>query len=132
MAQNAFTPPIAREVAAAGIGEPQEATRPTPSPEAAEKADEVTPQAEKIGERLVRSLQRDFKGVADELARVLAMPEAERAGAAAELLGKVDSLVPDDPAMAEVIAEQMQEAFDIQLKKQPEGDAPAANKAIPN
>lgn len=92
----------------------------------------MTPQAEAIGERLVRSLQTDFKGVADELARVLALPEDERAGAATELLGRVDSLVPDDPAMAEVIEEQMREAFDLQLKKQPEGDAPAANRAVPN
>ena len=34
--------------------------------------------------------------------------------------------------MAEVIEEQMLEAFDMQLKKQPEGDAPAANKTVPN
>lgn len=131
--QNASTPPIAREIAAAGIGDPPDVpTRPAPSLAAAERADAVTPQAEKIGERLVRSLQKDFKDVADGLARVLALPEDERAGAAAELLAKLDSLVPDDPAMAEVIAEQMQEAFDLQIKRQPEGDAPAANKAIPN
>ena len=111
---------------------PDEDTRPAPSLAAAERADAVTPQAEAIGERLVRSLQTDFKGVADELARVLALPESERAGAATELLGKVDDLVPDDPAMAEVIEEQMREAFDLQLRKQPEGDAPAANRAVPN
>lgn len=117
---------------AEAVDPPDVPTRPAPSLAAAEKADAVTPQAEKIGERLVRSLQKDFKEVADGLARVLALPEDERAGAAAELLAKLDSLVPDDPAMAEVIAEQMQEAFDLQLKRQPEGDAPAANKAIPN
>ena len=105
---------------------------PEPSMAAAEKADEVTPQAEAIGERLVRSLQSDFKGVADEIAKVLALPEEKRAGAATELLSRMDSLVPDDPAMADVIAEQMREAFQRQIAKQPEGDAPAANKAIPN
>lgn len=105
---------------------------PEPSLAAAEKADAVTPQAEEIGERLVKSLQTDFKGVADEIAKVLALPEDKRAAAATELLGRIDTLIPDDPAMAEVIAEQMQEAFARQIEKQPEGDAPAANKAIPN
>ena len=111
---------------------PKKETRPAPSMAAAEKTDEVTPQAEEIGERLVKSLQTDFKGVADEIAKVLALPEDKRAAAATELLGRIDTLIPDDPAMAEVIAEQMQEAFARQIEKQPEGDAPAANKAIPN
>lgn len=74
-------------------------------------------------ERLVRSLQQDFRGVADELAKVLALPEGERRAAAQSLLGRLDTLVPDDPAMAEVIAEQMEEAFGAQLRK----DAAVAN-----
>ena len=131
-AEAAKTPSAASEPVGGTVLPPEPPMRPAPSLAAAEKADAVTPQAEKIGERLVRSLQKDFKEVADGLARVLALPEDERAGAAAELLAKLDTLVPDDPAMAEVIAEQMQEAFDLQLKRQPEGDAPAANKAIPN
>ena len=81
---------------------------------------------------LAASLQEDFKPIADRLNAILALPEAERAEAAVTLLNEVDALVPDDPAMAEVIRDQMQEAFDLQIKKQPEGDAPAANKAIPN
>ena len=117
--QNAILPPVRQ-------------LPPEPSLAAAEKADEVTSQAEAIGERLVASLQTDFKGVADELAKVLAMPEDKRAGAVTELLARIDTLVPDDPAMAEVIEEQMREAFARQIEKQPEGDAPAANKAIPN
>ena len=68
-------------------------------------------------ERLVRSLQQDFRGVADELAKVLALPEGERRAAAQSLLGRLDALVPDDPAMAEVIAEQMEEAFGAQLRR---------------
>jgi len=60
----------------------------------------------------VRSLQADFKPVADRLAQILALPAEERAGAATELLKDLDSLVPDDPQMAEVIAEEMQKAFD--------------------
>ena len=117
--QNAILPPVRQ-------------LPPEPSLAAAEKADEVTPQAEAIGERLVRSLQTDFKSVADEIAKVLALPEGQRAAAATELLSKIDTLIPDDPAMAEVIAEQMREAFKQQIEKQPEGDAPAANRAIPN
>ena len=114
------------------ITPPKAETRPEPSMAAAEAADAVTPQAEAIGERLVASLQTDFKAVADEIAKVLALPEDKRAGAVAELLQRMDTLVPDDPAMAEIIAEQMKEAFTQQLQKQPEGEAPAANKAIPN
>ena len=128
----AETASLASKAIAEAVDPTDTPTRPEPSLAAAERADAVTPKAEKIGERLVRSLQTDFKGVADELARVLALPEEERAGAATELLAKVDELVPDDPAMAEVIADQMAEAFAQQMKKEPEGDAPAANKAIPN
>lgn len=69
-------------------------------------------------ERLVRSLQQDFRGVADELAKVLALPEGERMAAAQGLLLRLDTLVPDDPAMAEVIAEQMEAAFGAQLRRE--------------
>lgn len=67
--------------------------------------------------RLVRSLQQDFKGVADELVKVIALPEGERQAAAQRLLLRLDSLVPDDPAMAEVIAEQMEAAFGAQIRR---------------
>lgn len=143
---NAKEPP--KTPAVASVAEPKPALppvlptlrNPAPAPDAgvvadnaAEiPADEVSPQAEDVGVRLVESLQDDFKGVADEIAKVLSLPEAERAGAATELLKRVDQLVPDDPAMAEVIAEQMKKAFDQQLAKEPKGGAPAANKAIPN
>lgn len=127
LADNAEKTPAGREAQAAG------ATTPPPAPTGAEaEKTPVSHKAEDIGERLVRSLQTDFKGVADELAKVLALPEDQRAGGAVELLAKIDKLVPDDPAMAEVIEEQMREAFKQQLEKQPEGDAPAANRAIPN
>lgn len=128
----AKTASLASVAIAEAIDPPDVPTRPAPSLAAAEKADAVTPQAKKIGERLVRSLQKDFREVADGLARVLALPEDERAGAAAELLAKLDSLVPDDPAMAEVIHDTIEKEFKEQLAKEPEGDAPAANKAIPN
>ena len=124
--------PSAKETPQNAILPPVRDLPPEPSLAAAEKADEVTQQAEAIGERLVRSLQTDFKGVADEIAKVLALPEDKRAAAATELLSKIDTLIPDDSAMAEVIAEQMKEAFAQQISKQPDGDAPAANRAIPN
>jgi hypothetical protein len=93
---------------------------------------EPTRKAKEVGERLVESLQADFKDVADELGKILALPESEQAEAARVLLGKIDTLVPDDPAMAEVIEEQMREAFERQLAKEPEGKEPAKNKVVPN
>lgn len=99
---------------------------------AVEGRDEPTRRAKEIGERLVESLQNDFKDVADELGRILSLPETEQAEAARVLLGRIDSLVPDDPAMAEVIEEQMREAFSRQIQQQPEGREPAANKTVPN
>lgn len=72
-------------------------------------------------ERLVRSLRQDFRGVADELEKVLALPEGERKAAAQGLLLRLDALVPGDPAMAEVIAEQMEAAFGAQLRRDTAG-----------
>lgn len=68
---------------------------------------------------LAESLQEDFKPIADRLNAILALPEEERATAASKLLLEIDSLVPDDPAMAEVIDEQMREAFGLQVAKGP-------------
>lgn len=81
---------------------------------------------------LAASLQEDFRPIADRLNAILALPESERAAAAVKLLAEVDRLVPDDPAMAEVIAEQMGYAFENQIYKQPEGDKPTENKVVPN
>ena len=52
------------------------------------------------------------------LRRCAALPEAERAEEASKLLGEIDSLIPKDPALAEVIAGQMEEAFKGQIKKE--------------
>lgn len=68
---------------------------------------------------LAASLQDDFKAVADRLNAILAMPEDKRAEAATKLRLELDSLVTDDPVMAEVIAEQMANAFDTQIEKGP-------------
>lgn len=102
------------------------------TPAALKASTPVSEGAMKAGEDLVRSLQTDFKPVADRIAEILTLPDAEKAGAAMKLLQEIDSLIPDDPAMAEVIAEEMKTAFSSQLAKQPTGDAPAANKVVPN
>lgn len=65
-------------------------------------------------EDLARSLQSDFREIADRINQVLALPEGERPEAASKLAAELDDLVPDDPAMAEVIAEQMEKAFQQQ------------------
>ena len=64
---------------------------------------------------LAKSLQTDFQPVADRLVQILALPENERAGAAVTLLKEIDRLVPEDPAMAKVIADQMKEVFARQV-----------------
>lgn len=69
-------------------------------------------------QELAESLQDDFKAVADRINAILSLPDTERAEAATKLISEIDSLIPDDPAMAEVIAEQMDEAFKGQLKKE--------------
>ena len=70
---------------------------------------------EKAAVELAKSLKADFGAVAGRIEQILAMPEGERADAAARLCGELDALVPDDPAMAAVIADQMEEAFLRQL-----------------
>ena len=116
-AHNAEIPPVTPSA------QPEQTDAP-PAAASAEKRE--------IGADLVQSLQADFKGVADRIAQVLALPEAERPEAARKLMSELDTLVPDDPAMAEVIAAEMQKAFEKQISSQPQGILPAANKAIPN
>lgn len=82
---------------------------------------------------LAGALQTDFKDIADRLNSILALSnETEQRAAAMALIGDIDKLVPEDPEMAAVIAEQMEAAFDRQIAKEPTGAAPTANKAIPN
>lgn len=68
---------------------------------------------------LAASLQDDFKAVADRINAILNLPAEKRADAATKLMAELDSLVSDDPMMAEVIAEQMAEAFGGQVAKGP-------------
>lgn len=66
---------------------------------------------------LAKSLKADFGEVAGRIEAILAMPEGERADAAARLCNDLDALVPDDPAMAAVIADQMEEAFADEMRR---------------
>lgn len=116
---------------AANVAPEDPGTGNEPSP-AASAPTPVSAAKKDIGEELVRSLQADFKPVADEIVKILAAPESEQSAMAASLLQRIDTLVPDDPAMAAVIAEQMAEAFKKQIAQQPTGDAPAANRQLPN
>lgn len=92
--------------------------------EGAKDAEKPTPAVSTLAE----SLQDDFKAAADRINAILALPEADRAGAATKLLGELDTLIPDDPIMAEVIAEQMLAAFSKQIKQHPDGGTPLPNK----
>ena len=129
---NATIPNAAAEpprTSSAGVSTPDPIKDTSEAPKASTP---VSDGAMKAGEDLVRSLQADFKPVADRIAEILALPDAEKAGAAMKLLQEIDSLIPDDPAMAEVIADEMKAAFASQIAKQPTGAAPAANKVVPN
>lgn len=74
-------------------------------------------------ERLALALRADFRDVADRINAIVQMPEGERPEAARRLLSELDSLVPDDPVMAEVIASVMASAF---IKGAGEGGAETA------
>ena len=103
--------PAAPTPSAANIGAITQAAKGGVNSEAATAIAANAEAASETAKNLVRSLQADFKPVADRLAQILALPAEERAGAATELMKDLDSLVPDDPQMAEVIAEEMQKAF---------------------
>ena len=60
---------------------------------------------------LFRALAEDLGPARAELLKLLDLPEAERPAAARELLGRLDELLPDDPAMAAVLSEEMASAF---------------------
>lgn len=127
--------PVAVNAAGEAENPPSAASVQSPAPTHAETVEApVTPPERRrnAAEDLVESLQRDFKPVADRLQAILALPDAERPDAARKLLDEIDALVPDDPAMAEVIADQMEDAFARQISTEPKGDAPAANRTVPN
>ena len=61
--------------------------------------------------RLADALGADMAPARDALLKLLDLPEAERPAAARELMGRLDELMPADPAMAAVLAEEMAAAF---------------------
>ena len=61
--------------------------------------------------RLADALGADMAPARDALLALLDLPEAERPAAARELMGRLDELMPADPAMAAVLAEEMAAAF---------------------
>ena len=61
--------------------------------------------------RLADALGADMAPARDALLKLLDLPEAERPAAARELMGRLDELMPSDPAMAAVLAEEMAAAF---------------------
>lgn len=67
--------------------------------------------ATSAAQRLAWSLQNDFQEVAERIKTIIELPEAERAGACQDLIKDLDKLVPDDPSMASVIAEEMMKVF---------------------
>lgn len=130
-AVNPFRTPSNAVLEAGNMNPPAKETRENANltgtaPMVEQTAKPTPPQGNPISD-LAESLQADFKPIADRLNAILALPEEERAAAATKLLGEVDTLVPNDPAMAEVIAEQMGYAFENQLYKQPTGEKPTAN-----
>lgn len=60
------------------------------------------------GNAIMEAFARDNRAVADEIRGLLDNPTPERAAALAE---KLPSLVPDDPALAALIAEEMARSF---------------------
>ena len=68
-------------------------------------------------EDMARAVQTDFKPIADRIVAILALPEAERPGAAVELMKDLDTLAPDDAEIAEVIRREMEKAFEGQVKQ---------------
>jgi hypothetical protein len=61
--------------------------------------------------RVLEAFRADLGPAAEELQRVLKLPEAEMRAACKELAGRLPDLLPDEPAMAAVIAEELAGAF---------------------
>ena len=64
-----------------------------------------------ILDEISKSLASDLKPIAERIAALLSLPEAERAAAAAALRDDLTRLLPDDPQMAAVIEEAMGTSF---------------------
>ena len=61
--------------------------------------------------RVLEAFRSDLGPAAEELQRVLALPEGQMRAACKDLAGRLPDLLPADPAMAAVIAEELAGAF---------------------
>lgn len=108
--------PVTPRVAPEGSGTDGNPVLQAKAPEAvvavlnAGEGQEPTPRSAK--EKLAAALQADFKPIADELVKIMAMPEDEQAQAATDLATRLPDLLPEDPQMAAVIAQEMMQAFE--------------------
>ena len=62
-------------------------------------------------QRVLEAFRSDLGPAAEELQKVLDLPEAEMRAACKDLAGRLPDLLPKDPAMAAVIAEELAGAF---------------------
>ena len=61
--------------------------------------------------RVLEAFRSDLGPAAEELRRVLALPEAEMRAACRDLAERLPDLLPEDPAMASILAEELAGAF---------------------
>lgn len=69
------------------------------------------PEAGGALQRVLEAFRSDLGPAAEELQRVLALPEAEMREACKDLADRLPDLLPDDPAMAAILAEELAGAF---------------------
>ena len=62
--------------------------------------------------RVLEAFRSDLGPAAEELQRVLALPEAEMRSACKDLADRLPDLLPKDPAMASILAEELAGAFE--------------------
>ena len=114
-AEGGFGPP------GGGFGLPNEAPAPQdrenaiakPLQNARSGSDGKSPVPEAGGalQRVLEAFRSDLGPAAEELQRVLALPEGQMRAACKDLAGRLPDLLPADPAMAAVLAEELAGAF---------------------
>ena len=62
-------------------------------------------------QRVLEAFRADLGPAAEELQRLLALPEAEMRAACKDLAARLPDLLPSDPAMAAILAEELAAAF---------------------
>lgn len=85
----------------------KEPIRGLPAPEGENARPEPTPALK----RVLAAFRSDLGPAAEELQKVLALPEGEMRAACKDLAGRLPDLLPADPAMAAILAEELAGAF---------------------